>query len=187
MKREIYEVYAKAIDSNGNYETLNGYPKIYDSHQNDDDCEKAKSKAYGEFHSILGAMYNRTDCQCQFVMIIRANDGLQIERASLGSIADILDPTYEVTVISGSGSGSYTKGHNVIITADIPVEGIEFDAWDGADNLIFTSGNVNSSYAAFRMPENPVTLTATYREILSEEIPEEESEESIEESEVEEN
>ena len=70
MKREIYEVYAKVIDANGAYNTLSGYPKVYDSHQNDDDCEKARSKAYAEYHTVLGTMYSRTDRQKQFAMLL---------------------------------------------------------------------------------------------------------------------
>ena len=107
MKREIYEVYAKVIDANGTYNTLTGYPKVFDSHQNNDDVEKAKSKAYGEYHTVLGTMYTRTDRQGQFAMIIRASDGLQIEKTCIGTVADLPDPTYAVTVNNGTGSGNY--------------------------------------------------------------------------------
>ena len=92
MKREIYEVYVKIVDANGTYNTLNGYPKVYDSHAYNDDCEKARLRAYGEFHSALGTLYTRDDRQAQFAMIIRASDGMQIEKINIGTIADLPDP-----------------------------------------------------------------------------------------------
>ena len=162
MKREIYEVYAKVVDANGAYNTLSGYPKVYDSHQNDDDCEKARQKAYGEYHSVLGSMYPRTDRQCQVAMIIRANDGMQIEKACIGKIADLPDPTYILTVTNGTGSGEYVEGANVSINADAPEEGKIFDSWVGAENLQFVIGSIDTAGATFIMPSEAVNVTATY-------------------------
>ena len=95
MKREIYEVYAKVVDSNGSYNILTGYPKIFDSRNYNNDVEKAKNRAYGEWHECIGAMCKRDDRQLQFAMIIRARDGVQIELAKLGDIADLPDPEPE--------------------------------------------------------------------------------------------
>lgn len=95
MKREIYEVYAKVIDSTGAYNTLSGYPKTFDSHSYNDNIEKARLRAYGEFHEVLGAMYKRDDRQQQIAMIIRASDGLQIEKVAIGSVADLPTPVDE--------------------------------------------------------------------------------------------
>lgn len=164
MKREIYEVYAKVVDANGAYNTLSGYPKVYDSHLNNDDCEKARQKAYGEYHAVLGTMYNRADRQAQFAMIIRANDGLQIEKTYIGGIADIPNPKYAVTVTNGSGSGEYEQGKAVTIVANEPEEGKVFSEWEGAEGLNFLSGGVNSSYAVFSMPAEVVAVTATYED-----------------------
>ena len=83
--REIYEVYAKVVDANGTYNTLSGYPKVYDSNTYNEDAEKAKANAYGAWHEALGAMYKRDDRQIQFAMILRASDGLQIECARIGA------------------------------------------------------------------------------------------------------
>ena len=163
MKREIYEVYAKIVDANGAYNTLSGYPKTFDSHLYNDDCEKARSRAYGEYHDVLGALYKRDDRQCQIAMIIRANDGVQIEKVCLGKIADIPDPVYSVTVTNGSGSGSYTVGTNVSINADNAPEGYVFDAWTGADNLNFIIGGIDTAGATFAMPAEAVSVTATYK------------------------
>lgn len=95
MKREIYEVYAKVVDANGAYNTLTGYPKAFDSLNYNNDTNKARQRAYGEWHECLGAMCKRDDRQLQIAMIIRANDGLQIEKAIIGEIADIPDPESE--------------------------------------------------------------------------------------------
>lgn len=89
MQREIYEVYAKVVDANGNYNTLDGYPKKFDSHTFNDDVEKARQRAYGEWHDCLGAMCKRDDRQLQLAMILRASDGIVIESTVLGAIADV--------------------------------------------------------------------------------------------------
>jgi len=160
MLREIFEVYAKVVDANGAYNTLNGYPKVYDSHLYNDDIDKARNRAYGEFHSVLGSMFTRDDRQCQIAMIIRASDGMQIERVAIGEVAEIPDPAYQVTVTSGSGSGTYTIGSIVNIVAD--EVGATFLAWEGAEGLSFVVGDATTAEASFIMPSSPVTLTATY-------------------------
>ena len=92
MERNIYEVYAKIVDANGSYNTLSGYPKLFDSKNYDNDSEKARSRAYGEYHSTLGTMYTRDDRQLQIAMIIHANSGLQIEMARVGDMAELPEP-----------------------------------------------------------------------------------------------
>jgi len=89
MQREIFEVYAKVIDANGAYNTLTNYPKVFDSHLFSDDVEKARQRAYGEWHECLGAMCKRDDRQLQVAMIIRASDGMVIESSVLGAIAEV--------------------------------------------------------------------------------------------------
>ena len=91
MKREIYEVYAKVIDSTGAYNTLSGYPKVFDSRTYDNDIEKTERRAYGEYYETLGAFCKRDDRQQQIAMIIRGSDGLQIEYSHFGTVADIQD------------------------------------------------------------------------------------------------
>lgn len=62
-KRNIFEVYAKIIDANGAYNTLNGYPKVFDSRNYDDDIDKALKRATGEFSETFGAFCKRDDRQ----------------------------------------------------------------------------------------------------------------------------
>ena len=95
MQREIFEVRASIVDANGAYNQLSGYPKTFDSHNYDDDISKARSRAYGEWHEVLGAMCKRDDRQQQIAQIIRVSDGLVLESSSLGRIADLPDPEPE--------------------------------------------------------------------------------------------
>lgn len=94
MIREIYEVYAKIVDANGAYNTLTGYPKAFDSRSYDNDIDKTRQRAYGEYHACLGEMCKRDDRQEQLAMIIEVSTGIQIERTVIGRIAEI-DPTGE--------------------------------------------------------------------------------------------
>ena len=162
MKREIYEVYAKVIDANGAYNTLSGYQKIFDSKLNENDCEKTLLKAHGEYHTVLGTMYARTDRQCQIAMIIRANDGMQIEKICIGSVAPLPDPTYELTVVNGAGSGEYEQGVHVSVVADLPEEGKKFNGWTSTSNVNYIIGGSHTEQAIFMMPSEDITMTATY-------------------------
>ena len=98
--REIFEVYAKVVDSNGAYNTLSGYPKVFDSNAYDGDVEKTEVRAYGAWHEALGAMCKRDDRQLQFAMILRASDGLQIECSRLGSFPGSPTPEPEPDMIT---------------------------------------------------------------------------------------
>ena len=84
--REIYEVTAKIVDANGAYNTLSGYPKVFDSNSYSNDPEKAKKRAYGEYYETLGAMCKRDDRMVQICMIIRASDGVQIALTKMGEL-----------------------------------------------------------------------------------------------------
>ena len=92
MVREIYEVYAKVVDSNGVYNTLSGYPKVYDSRTYSGDTEMAYAKAEGEWHACLGAMSKRDDRQKQIAMVIRVSDGIQVLVGGYGKIAEDPNP-----------------------------------------------------------------------------------------------
>lgn len=95
MKREIYEVYAKIVSSGGNYTTLGGYPKIFDSMSYDNDIDKAKKRAYGAYHAVLGEMYAVDTRPLQIAMILRASDGVQEIVERVGDLPDVPDSTPE--------------------------------------------------------------------------------------------
>lgn len=88
MKRQIFEVYAKVVDSNGSYNTLNEYPKVFDSSSYDNDIDKTLRRATGEFAETYGAMCKRDDCQLQTVILMSA-DGTVIDRKFIGAIEDL--------------------------------------------------------------------------------------------------
>lgn len=86
--RDIFEVYAKVCDANGTWNTLSGYPKAFDSRNYNNDIEKTRGKALGEYYSALGAMYPRDDRQLQLAMVIDANAGGVIAIEKIGDFAD---------------------------------------------------------------------------------------------------
>lgn len=171
MKREIYEVYAKVIDANGAYNTLTGYPKVFDSHSYNDDIAITEKRAYGAYYEVLGAMCKRDDRQQQIAMIIRGSDGYQIMYTHYGAIADIPDPTYTLTIEGGSGSGSYYVNNIVPISANLPAEGKQFSHWEGLEGIQITRGDENSSSIMIVMPKRNLTLTAIFEDIEEESEP----------------
>lgn len=94
MDRNIFEVYAKIIDANGAYNTLTGYPKVFDSRNYNNDLAKALQRAKGEFHETFGAMCKRDDRQMQMVLLMTAT-GQVIERQTIGDVPDEPEPEPE--------------------------------------------------------------------------------------------
>ncbi len=69
---------------------------------------------------------------------------------------------YTVFVEGGSGSGSYTPGTTVIISAYAPAEGMQFDKWTTESNGV-TLASVSMTSTTFTMPANNVTIKANYK------------------------
>lgn len=97
MQRQIFVVYASIVDANGAYANLSGYPKTFDSHNYGDDIDKARLGAIGDASETFGAMCKRDDRQLQTVTVTAA-DGFQVEKRSIGQIADLPDPVEETNV-----------------------------------------------------------------------------------------
>ena len=91
MERQIFEVYAKIVDATGAYNTLSGYPKVFDSKLYDNDIDKALKRATGEFAEVWGAFCKRDDRQLQTVILMTA-DGYIIDKKSVGAIAYVEPP-----------------------------------------------------------------------------------------------
>ena len=68
---------------------------------------------------------------------------------------------YLVTVKNGTGGGSYTTGNTVNIKANAAPAGKVFDKWTASGVTLSNPGSANTS---FKMPSNPVTVTATYKD-----------------------
>lgn len=86
--RAIYEVYAKVVDANGAYNTLSGYPKVFDSNSYSNDPDKALKRAKGEFSETFGAMCKRDDRQIQTVILMSAN-GQILDSKTMGAFPDM--------------------------------------------------------------------------------------------------
>lgn len=102
MERQIFEVYAKVVDANGNYNTMTNYPKTFDSRNSpyNGDIEACLTRAKAEYYDTLGAALKVGTRQLQTVILMTA-DGRQIMRESYGAIAPIPDPELE-----GEGEGT---------------------------------------------------------------------------------
>ncbi len=70
---------------------------------------------------------------------------------------------YTVFVEGGSGSGSYTPGTAVIISAYTPAAGMRFEKWTTDSNGV-TLASVSMPATTFTMPSNNVTIKANYVE-----------------------
>ena len=94
MRREIYEVTAKAVDASGGYNNLSGYPQSFDSHQNDDIVDKARNKAYASYNNACSAGYTAANSgrPLTVVSLIRISDGMQLEKAQIGKMPELPDP-----------------------------------------------------------------------------------------------
>ncbi|MCF7848776.1 MAG: hypothetical protein K9M45_08005, partial [Kiritimatiellales bacterium] len=75
-------------------------------------------------------------------------------------------PEYQLTVNSGTGSGSYTNGEVVTITASNAPSGQVFDIWTGATQYV---ASASSATTTVTMPTQDIAVTATYRADQSDE------------------
>ena len=73
---------------------------------------------------------------------------------------------YNLTVVSGSGSGDYTQGETVTITANTPPSEQQFKEWEITPAVTFVEGTSKTDATArFIMLAEMVTATATYQDI----------------------
>ena len=71
----------------------------------------------------------------------------------------IVNAVYNVNVADGTGSGKYSEGEKVNITAN-DRSGYTFTNWTGSDGVVFA--NASSKTTSFTMPAKAVTVTAVY-------------------------
>ena len=83
-----------------------------------------------------------------------------VQTASKSSVT-VSQTLYEVTVVSGSGSGSYESGAVIDITANAAPSGKVFDKWTSSGGGSF--GDAASASTTFTVPARNVTVTATYQ------------------------
>lgn len=69
---------------------------------------------------------------------------------------------YTLTVINGSGGGSYVAGATVILLSDNPPEGQVFDKWTSeTEGITFTGSTIAAT--TITMPANNVTVKANFK------------------------
>ena len=76
----------------------------------------------------------------------------------------VWDSTFTATVTEGTGSGTYTVGDTVTLTANAAPAGKVFSYWEGLGGLTLTEGNAVSSTLKFTMPGKNVAVQAVYRD-----------------------
>lgn len=73
---------------------------------------------------------------------------------------------YTVTVINGSGSGTYPAGSTVVIMANEPAAGKQFSRWV-LNSQGVTLANVSTTLTTFIMPSTNVVVTAEYMDVAA--------------------
>jgi len=93
-----------------------------------------------------------------------ANNGVSLNAtANFTLTVNAATPTtYNVTVNSGSGGGSYAANATVTITANAAPSGKVFDKWTTSDGVSFA--NASATTTTFSMPAKNVSVTATYKD-----------------------
>lgn len=92
MNQEIFVVHAQIIDANGTFNELNGYPKAFKSTSYDNDIEKTKQRALGDWHEVMGAFGKRDDRQIQSAFCMQLSNGLIIASGQYGQLPALPDP-----------------------------------------------------------------------------------------------
>jgi ribosomal protein S15P/S13E len=92
IQREIYQVNAYIVDANGTFNHLDGYPKQFDSKQNNNDVEETRRKALSDYYATLSAMARRSDRQLQRANVVSIKTGACEEQYAFGELADLPDP-----------------------------------------------------------------------------------------------
>ena len=87
MARQIFIVNAFIVDSNGTFNNIPDYPKIFDSKNYKGDIAKTQRRAEGDMSEAWGAMCKVDTRQIQTVSLMTA-DGFQIEKRSMGRFAE---------------------------------------------------------------------------------------------------
>lgn len=107
---------------------------------------------------------NNLTCNTDYANItIKAKDyaGHISEASNVVSVTTGTCVLYALTVINGSGSGSYNSGKIVAITANDAPSGKIFDKWTGSTTIT----NTNVAITTIVMPEAITNITATYKDI----------------------
>ena len=86
MEQEIFVVNAQIVDANGTFNPLSGYPKAFKSVTYDNNIEKTRQRALGDFYDVMGAFGKRDDRQVQTAFVMQVSNGAIIANAQFGAL-----------------------------------------------------------------------------------------------------
>lgn len=92
MTQEIFIVHAQIVDANGTFNELSGYPKAFKSTQYDNDIEKARQRALGDYHDVMGAFAKRDDRQVQVAFVMQMSNGAIVANGQFGKLPTLPEP-----------------------------------------------------------------------------------------------
>lgn len=92
MIQEIFAVNAQIVDANGTFNSLDGYPKAFKSTSYENNIEKAKQRAFGDWHDVMGSFGKRDDRQIQIAFVVQLSNGSIIANGQFGALPEIPDP-----------------------------------------------------------------------------------------------
>ncbi len=93
MERQIYEVHKKVLGASvGGYVPMaNGYPKVFDSQNYNNDCNAALLAATAAFASAWSEICTAKNRDLQVVMLMTA-EGFVIDKKVIGKIPEVVIP-----------------------------------------------------------------------------------------------
>ena len=91
MPRQIFIVNAVIVDANGTFNTLDGYPKKFDSRNYQNDIDKTQRRAEGGFSEAWADMCKVDTRQIQTVTL-ETVDGFQLDRKTSGGFKEDPEP-----------------------------------------------------------------------------------------------
>ena len=95
MTQEIFIVHAQIVDANGTFNEVSGYPKAFKSTAYNNDIEKARQRAIGDYHEIMGAFAKRDDRQVQTAFVMQASSSAIVALGQFGGLPALPDPEEE--------------------------------------------------------------------------------------------
>ena len=111
----------------------------------------------------VGMTFDRWTGDTQYLDSVTSSTTTVTMPAQSMTVAATYKPIhYALTVINGSGGGSYTNQQRVTVAANGPAVGMTFDRWMGDTQYV---ANAMSSTTTMTMPAHNTVLTATYKPI----------------------
>lgn len=159
-----YYLYGSGYKVTITYGTGGGYYE-----EGDEISIKAKEISGKEFDVWTGDVSNVEDIYDEETIVTIGTENVSLEATykdivttESGNGTEENTVSSSVTIVSGTGGGTYEEGATVIISADTPPAGTSFDTWSGDVSVLSSPTSPNTT---FTMSDEPVSLLATYTDI----------------------